>query len=227
MRLEHASYSPETPRDRLRLFGPQALSTSELIALIVSTGPTKEDALILAQRLLADQEGLIGLAKMNLSELSALPGVGLAKACQLQAVLELGKRLAYEAIEARPVINSPVDAANLLMPDMSLLEQEHLRVLLLDTRSRVVGAHEVYVGSLNTSLIRTGEVFREAIRRNSAAIIVAHNHPSGDPSPSPEDVAVTRAFVEAGVLLDIHVLDHLVIGRGRFVSLKERGLGFG
>jgi DNA repair protein RadC len=175
MNLERSNFSPETPRDRLRLFGPQSLSTGELIALVLSTGPTREDALALAQRLLSDQQGLIGLAKLSLAELARLPGVGLAKACQLQAVLELGRRLAYEAIESRPTISSPADAANLLMPDMSLLEQEHLRVLLLDSRNRVVGAHEVYVGSLDTSLIRVGEVFREAIRRNSAAIIVAHN----------------------------------------------------
>jgi len=125
------------------------------------------------------------------------------------------------------VIKSPADAANLLMYQLAALDQEYLFVILLDTRNRVMGKpFEVYHGSLNTSLIRVGEVFREAVKTNAAALIVAHNHPSGDPSPSPEDVAVTRALVEAGKLLDIDVLDHLVIGHHRFVSLKERGLGF-
>jgi len=113
------------------------------------------------------------------------------------------------------------------MSEMSLLEQEHLRVMMLDTKNRVLGSPTVYVGSLNTSMIRVGELFREAIRSNSASVIVAHNHPSGDPTPSPEDVAVTRQIAEAGKLLDVDVLDHLIIGRQRFVSLKERGLGFG
>jgi DNA repair protein RadC len=143
------------------------------------------------------------------------------------AAIELGRRIAVSSPDERPTISSPADAANLLMYQMSALEQEYLYVILLDTRNRVLGKPlEVYHGSLNTSLIRTGEVFREAVKANAAGLIVAHNHPSGDPSPSPEDVAVTRALVEAGKLLDVEVLDHLVIGRQRFVSLKERGLGF-
>jgi len=141
--------------------------------------------------------------------------------------IELGRRIAVSSPEERTVIKSPADAANLLMYQLAALDQEYLFVILLDTRNRVMGKpFEVYHGSLNTSLIRVGEVFREAVKTNAAALIVAHNHPSGDPSPSPEDVAVTRALVEAGKLLDIDVLDHLVIGHHRFVSLKERGLGF-
>ena len=123
-------------------------------------------------------------------------------------------------------VSSPADAANLLMSDMALLEQEHLRLVLLDTRNHVLATPNIYVGSLNTSVIRVGELFRHAIKENAAAMIVAHNHPSGDPSPSPEDVSVTRQIVSAGQLLDVEVLDHLVIGHGRYVSLKERGLGF-
>jgi DNA repair protein RadC len=154
--------------------------------------------------------------------------MGKAKASQLMAAIELGNRIASTPPDERQPIASPSDAANLLMYRMAALDQEYLFVILLDTRNRVIGHPlEVYHGSLNTSLIRVGEVFREAIRVNAAGLIVAHNHPSGDPSPSPEDVAVTRALVEAGKLLDIDVLDHLVFGRYRFVSLKERGLGFG
>jgi len=135
--------------------------------------------------------------------------------------------LTLESPDERPVINSPADAAALVRYEMSALEQEHLRVLLLDTRNHVLAIEEIYRGSLNSSQVRVGEIFRAAIRRNAAALIVVHNHPSGDPTPSPDDIAITRAIVEAGVLLDVSVLDHLVIGQGNWVSLKERGLGFG
>jgi DNA repair protein RadC len=154
-------------------------------------------------------------------------GIGQAKAAQLLAAVEIGRRIAISTPDERPTISSPADAANLLMYQLAPLEQEYLYVILLDTRNRLIGRpFEVYHGSLNTSLIRIGEVFREAVKANAAGLIVVHNHPSGDPAPSPEDVAVTRALVEAGKLLDVEVLDHLVIGRQRFVSLKERGLGF-
>jgi len=132
-----------------------------------------------------------------------------------------------ESPDMKPQVRSPADAANLVMSKMCLLEQEELLTMLLDTKNRVLETPTVYRGSLNTSLIRVGELFREAIRANCAAMIVIHNHPSGDPTPSPEDVAVTRQIAEAGKLLDVEVLDHLIIGRQRFVSLKERGLGFG
>jgi DNA repair protein RadC len=153
--------------------------------------------------------------------------MGLAKAVQLKAALELGRRLLLTSPNDRPTVRSPGDAAALIMLDMAALEQEHMRVLLLDTRNRVIAITEVYKGSLNTSMIRVAELFRDAIRQNCAAVILAHNHPSGDPTPSPEDIAVTKQVVEAGKLLDIEVLDHLVIGQQRYVSLKERGLGFG
>ena len=142
------------------------------------------------------------------------------------AALELGRRLMVASPEERPVVRSPADAANLLMMEMSLLQQEHLRLILLDTKNRVLGTPTVYIGSLNMSVLRVGEVFREVIRQNCAAVIVVHNHPSGDPTPSPEDVAVTKRIVNAGQLLDVEVLDHLVIGQQRYVSMKERGLGF-
>jgi DNA repair protein RadC len=153
-------------------------------------------------------------------------GLGEAKASQIKAAIELGRRLTLESPEERPAINSPADAAALVQYEMSALEQEHLRVILLDRRNRVMETVEVYKGSVSSSQIRVGEVFKEAIRKNASALIVIHNHPSGDPTPSPDDVAVTRAIVQAGKLLDVEVLDHLVIGQGRWVSLKERGLGF-
>ncbi|HEC35762.1 MAG TPA: JAB domain-containing protein [Anaerolineae bacterium] len=217
---------PERPRERLARLGPSALSTTELLAIVLRTGVGGENVLGVAGRLLARHGGLAGLARASLSELVAEHGVGLAKAAQLQAALELGRRLLLAAPEERPQIRSPADVAAMLMAEMGHLEQEHFWVLLLDTRNRVLGSEPVYKGSLNQSQVRVGEVFREAVRRNCAAVIVAHNHPSGDPSPSPEDVAVTRDLVAAGRLLGIEVLDHLVIGQQRWISLRERGLGF-
>jgi DNA repair protein RadC len=219
--------SSERPRERLLHYGANALSTAELLAIILRTGVRDENVVRMAQRLLASFESLAGLARANAAELMSERGLGPAKVTQLKAALELGRRMLIESPGERPQIRSPADAANLVLTEMGLLEQEHLRVMLLDTKNRVLETPTVYVGSLNTSLIRVGELFREAIRANCASLIVLHNHPSGDPTPSPEDVAVTKQIVEAGKLLDVDVLDHLIIGRQRFVSLKERGLGFG
>lgn len=216
----------ERPRERLKHYGPQALSTQELLAILLRVGVRGENVLRLAEHLLVQCQGLSGLARAGIAEISAIKGVGDAKAIQIKAALELGRRLTVASPEERPVVKSPADAANLLVVEMSAHEQEHMRVLLLDTRNRVMAIKDVYVGNLNTAVVRIGELFREAIRHNCAAIIVAHNHPSGDPTPSPEDVRVTEQIVSAGKLLDVDVLDHLVIGGQRFVSLKERGLGF-
>lgn len=218
--------SGDRPRERLVRDGVSALSTAELLAIIFRVGVDGENVLALSNRLLAQYGGLAGLARAPFTDLQAERGLGEAKVATLKAAFELGRRLALTAPEDRLQIRSPADAATLLLGEMSLLEQEQLRAVLLDTRNRVMHIQTVYMGSLNTSVVRTGEVFREAIRRNAAAVIIAHNHPSGDPSPSPEDVAVTRNLIAAGQLLDIEVLDHLVIGQQRFVSLKERGLAF-
>jgi DNA repair protein RadC len=219
--------SSERPRERLLHYGAGALSTGELLAIILRTGAPNENVVRVAQRLLANFDSLAGLARASAPELISEKGLGPAKVAQLKAALELGRRMLIESPGERPQVRSPADAANLVMSEMGILEQEHLRVMLLDTKNRVLETKTVYQGSLNTSLIRVGELFREAIRANCASLIVLHNHPSGDPTPSPEDVAVTRQIVEAGKLLDVDVLDHLIIGRQRFVSLKERGLGFG
>ena len=219
--------SGDRPRERLAEVGASGLSNAELLAILLRVGLKGTNAVRLAENMLAQMGGLPGLHRASYSDLCAIKGVGTAKAAQLQAALELGRRIAISSPDERVVIKSPADAANLLMYQLAPLDQEYLFVILLDTRNRVMGRPlEVYHGSLNTSLIRVGEVFREAVKQNAAGIIVANNHPSGDPSPSPEDVAVTRALVEAGKLLDVDVLDHLVIGHHRFVSLKERGLGF-
>lgn len=216
----------DRPRERLQQVGPGAVSTAELLAIILRTGSGGENVLRLAERLLAEFGSLPGLSRASITELMNVKGVGAAKASEVKAALELGRRLMASAPEDRPVVSSPADAANLLMSEMMFLEQEHLRLILLDTRNRVLQTPTIYVGSLNTSVVRIGELFRAAIKANAAAMIVVHNHPSGDPAPSPEDIRVTRQLVDAGTLMDIEVLDHIVIGHQRYVSLKERGLGF-
>ena len=214
----------DRPRERLIEVGSRALSTAELLAIILRVGTKGISAVRLAERLLVDFGGLPGLSRTSVAALSSVNGIGPAKAVQIKAALELGRRMVASAPEERPKITSPADAANLLMSEMMFLEQEHLRVILLNTRNEVLSAPTIYQGSLNTSVVRVGELFKQAVRANAAALIVAHNHPSGDPSPSPEDINVTRQLVKAGKLLDISVLDHIVIGHQRYVSLKERQL---
>jgi len=217
----------ERPRERLELYGEAALSNAELIAIALRTGSKNQSAVGLALRLLATFQGLAGLGQASVRELCEVSGVGPAKAAQLKAALELGRRLILSSGDAHPQITCPADAANLFMAAMCDQSSEQLRVMLLDSRHRVQRTSVVYVGSLNTSMIRIGEVFRQAVKDNAAALVVAHNHPSGDPTPSPEDVRVTEEMIRAGKLLDIEVLDHLIIGKQRYVSLKERRLGFG
>jgi DNA repair protein RadC len=194
----------------------------ELLAAVVG-GPHQVET---AQALLARFGSLHGLARASAADLVSVLGIGPARATRLIAAAEISRRLLQPEEERRP-IKSPADAAAILQPLLMHREQEYLYVILLDTRNRVMAEPiEVYHGSLNTSLIRVSEVFRDAVKVNAAAIVVGHNHPSQSPDPSPEDVAVTRAIVEAGKLLDVPLLDHLVIGNPRWVSLKERGLGF-
>lgn len=212
----------DQPLYRLHQHGVAALSTTELLALLLGTA----EAPRLAQEVLDRFGSLHQLARTNKAQLRRIRGIGDAQAGRVLAFLELSRRLQLPTATDKPRITSPADGANLLLPRMSHLQQEEMHVILLDTRNRVLDIQLIYRGSLNTSVVRIGEIFRVAIESTAAAIILAHNHPSGDPSPSPEDIAVTRKIVEAGNLLSIDVLDHLIIGNGRFTSLKERGLGF-
>lgn len=218
--------SSDRPRERLAERGANVLSNAELIAILLRVGIEGENAVQMGQRLLQDLGGLHGLHRASVLDLSQQRGLGIAKAAQIKAAIELGMRIHSLVPEERPSINSPADAAALVQYEMSALQQEHLRVINLDTRNRVINIEKLYIGSLNASTVRVGEIFRAAIARNAASIIVLHNHPSGDPTPSPEDVALTRAIVQAGKILDIETLDHLIIGLGNWVSLKEKGLGF-
>jgi len=211
----------ERPVYRLHQAGPQALSDAELLAILIQA-----TTLEYAQQLLGRFDGWRGLLQTSTVELQRTLHVGPHRAAQIRAALEVGQRLVLASAGERFQIRSPTDAASLLMAEMAHLEQEHLRTVLLDTKNRVQTIHTVYVGSLNSAIIRVGEVFKEAIRRNSAALILAHNHPSGDPTPSSEDLLVTRQIIDAGKLLDCEVLDHLIVCQGRYVSLRERGLAF-
>ncbi|MBU0493498.1 MAG: DNA repair protein RadC [Chloroflexi bacterium] len=209
----------ETPLTRLQWLGPPALSSIELLDLILGSN---------LGRPVWDLIGALRqLPTVGLDDLSQVPGLGLARAGRLAAAVELGRRLQSEPPEERPLIASPAAAVNILRPQLRDLEWEEVWVLLLDIKNRLIGRQMVYRGSVNTNVVRPAELFREAVRRQATAILVAHNHPSGDPSPSPEDVALTREVVQAGNYLSIDVLDHIVIGRGgRWLSLKEKGLGF-
>ena len=209
----------ETPTARICAVGASAASLVELLGAVLGNPDT-------ALAVLNQFPTLEDIARASNAELEDVAGIGKSSAARIRAALELGRRLVSTLPHERPCISSPADAANLVMSEMSLLEQEQLRVILLDTRNRVQGIQTVYQGSLNTTMVRIAELFREAIRANCAGIIVVHAHPSGDPSPSSEDVALTRDAVQAGKLLSVEVLDHLVIGKGNYVSLHERGLGF-
>ena len=217
----------ERPRERLAKLGPQALSKPELLAILLRVGVQGENAVQVGQRLLQAFGGLAGLQRASFAEVCQQRGMGSAKAAQVKAAIELGNRLRLETPDEKPAIHSPADAAALVQYEMAGLTQEHLWVINLDTRNRMLNIEKVYIGSLNSSMVRVGELFKPAIQRNAASIIVVHNHPSGDPTPSPEDIALTKSIVQAGKLLDIELLDHLVIGQNKFVSMKERGLGFG
>jgi DNA repair protein RadC len=218
--------SSEQPREKLVQLGPEHLSNAELLAIVLRVGVVGQDVVSLSNELLVRFDGVVGLSRAPLATLAEVKGMGTAKSVAIKAALELGRRLLLSEANERPQIRSPQDVATMLQLKMGLLEQEHLQVVLLNTKNFVIGTPTVYVGSLNASMIRTAEVFRDAVKENCAAIIVAHNHPSGDPTPSPEDVRVTRELVAAGKLLDIEVLDHLVIGHNRYISLKQQKLGF-
>lgn len=210
----------ERPASRIADRGPDALSDAELLALVSG----QHDLEVCAQ-CLRDYHGWIGLLRADIRAVAASIGTP-RKAASLKAALEIGRRLAIVGYEDRFQVKSPADVAKLFMVEMMALDQEELWVAALDTKNRLVKVAKVYRGSVNTAMIRVGEVFKEALRLNATSIIVAHNHPSSDPAPSPEDILVTRQIVEAGKLLDVEVLDHLILAGNRYISLGERGLGF-
>lgn len=213
----------ERPRERFVQNGPQSLSNHELVAILLRTGTKEESVLQLSNRLLTSFEGLRLLKDASLEEMTAIKGIGTAKAIQVLAAVEIGRRVANLEYEDRYVIRSPEDGANYVMNDMRFLSQEHFVCLYLNTKNQVIHKQTIFIGSLNASIVHPREVFKEAFRRSAASIICIHNHPSGDPSPSREDIEVTKRLAECGKIIGIDVLDHLIIGENKFVSLKEKG----
>lgn len=211
----------ERPREKLVRLGANQLSTQELLAIILRTGTASCSALSLADRLLHAHGGLRGLAKAEVAELAAMRGMGQVKAVQIAACVELGKRIAAYPEETRPEISSPEAVVHLVMPEMRELDKEQLRVLILDTKNRLIRMRTVSVGTLNSSLVHPREVLREAIAAAGAGIIAVHNHPSGDPTPSLDDEAVTRRLAEAAHLVGIPLIDHIILGDQRWVSLRR------
>ncbi len=216
----------ERPRERLERRGAAGLSAPELMALVWGSGTRGRSAQALAEEVLSRHEGLAGLAGAAAAELCDVLGVDPARAAQLAAAFELGRRAVTDWPSGRWTIRAPRDLADRLVPEMGRLEREELRVVLLSARNTVLAVQRVYQGSVSAALVRVGELFRDAVRRHAAGIIVVHNHPSGDPTPSPEDLHLTAETVAAGRLLDVPVLDHLVIGHDAFVSLRDRGISF-
>ena len=214
----------ERPREKMKERGAQALGNSELLAILLRTGNFQESALRIAENLLDRQGGLAGFGNATLEEFEQVKGVGEAKAITVMAAIELGRRVTTLAPVERPIIRTPDDVAALLMPRFRYETKESFIAILLSTKNHVLKTPVISVGSLNASIVHPRELFREAINASAAAVIIVHNHPSGDPTPSPEDIELTRRMVEAGKLLDISVLDHVVVGEDSFASLKERGL---
>lgn len=214
----------ERPRERLIQYGADVLSTAELLAILLRTGTERHSAVGLAEYLLSTFGSLRGVAGATIAEMAQVHGIGPAKAAQIKAAIEFGRRLVAASDEERPKIRSPRDVYNLLGPSLREEKREHFVALLLDTKNGVLRTRTVSVGDLSSSLVHPREVFVEAVRHSAASLIVAHNHPSGDPTPSPEDAAVTRRLQEAGELLGIELLDHIILGDNRWVSLKEKGL---
>lgn len=210
----------QRPRERLEKQGAAVLNDSELLAILLRVGMKGASAVTIGQRLLYLFEGLDGLQRASFSELCNVDGVGPAKAAQIKAAIELGRRLARPTVEDHPLITSPQDVAELVQYKMARLEQEELWVLLLDSRNHHMRTDMLYRGSLNASTVRPAEIYKAGIRHNAAALIIVHNHPSGDPSPSPEDIQLTRMLIEAGQMLELPILDHIIIGTRGFASIK-------
>jgi DNA repair protein RadC len=216
----------ERPRERLARRGASGLSAAELIGLVWGSGTAGRSALDVATVALATVGSLSRLAAASPPELEAIPGIGAARAAQLAAAFELGRRLLADWPSGRLTVRAPRDLADRLILQMGRLEREELRVALLNTRNAVLSIETVYRGNVSTALVRVGELFRDAVRQHAAGLILVHNHPSGDPSPSPDDLHLTAEAVAAGRLLDVPVLDHLIIGQEAYVSLRDRGIPF-
>jgi DNA repair protein RadC len=216
----------ERPRERLALRGPGGLSAAELLAIVCGTGSAGHGAHEVAELALARHGSLGALARASDAELAALPGIGAAKAARIAAAFELGRRAVADWPAGTWTIRSPGDVATRLLVEMGRLEREELRVLALNAKNVVQRMSVVYVGNVSASLVRVGELFRDAVRLDASGVVLVHNHPSGDPTPSPDDLHLTAEAIAAGRLLDVDVLDHVVIGHDAWISLRDRGVAF-
>jgi DNA repair protein RadC len=215
----------ERPRERMSLMGAGKLSNAELLAILLGTGTRSQSATALADSILSmTPDGICSLSECTIEDLARVSGVGVAKACRIAAAVELGKRLATSPKNKRVHISSPGEVAGLFVEDMRRLKQECFRVLLLNVKNEIVAIEEVSVGNINSSIADPREVFRPAIRRGSASVILAHNHPSGNPEPSSADIEATKRLAAAGELLGIKVIDHIVVGDGTYVSMRQDNL---
>lgn len=213
----------ERPREKLIRYGESALSNAELLAILLRTGTKNESALSLAYKILKQQEGLRFLIDCTVQELGNISGIGQAKAAQLRAAVELGKRVSAFAKEQDKYVKCPQDVANLLMEEMRYLKKEYMKLILLNVKCNVISIENISIGNLNASIVHPREVFLPAIKKSSASVIMVHNHPSGDPTPSNEDINITKRIAEAGKIIGIELVDHIIIGDGRYISLKEKG----
>lgn len=215
---------PERPRERLLKLGAEALSGQEILALILGRGIKNESVMVTAQRLLSHFGHLNGVAEASVEELSAIKGIGVAKATQIKAAFELSKRLQEPSENwGKIVIKTPEDVMNQVKTRLRGKKKEHLLILLLDTRNHVIGITTVSIGSLDSSIVHPREVFKEAISNSAASVILVHNHPSGDPQPSDDDIKITRRLIEVGKIMGIEVLDHVIVGDGAYISMKNTG----
>ncbi len=215
----------ERPRERLLKFGAESLSAQEILALILGRGIAGESVMVTAQRLLSRFGSLKGIASASIEELSQVRGIGLAKAAQFKAALELANRLeAYSEASDKPVVKMPEDVANLVRGRLKGKKREHFLAILLDSRSRLIKVSEISVGSLDTSIVHPREAFKEAISASAASVIFVHNHPSGDPTASEDDIELSKRLIQAGEIMGIDVLDHIIIGGKDYLSLKRQGL---
>ncbi|NDL67951.1 RadC family protein [Anaerotalea alkaliphila] len=215
----------ERPYEKLEQYGPQVLSDAELLAIIIRSGTRNDPSVSVARQILQlNPRGLGGIHQLTLEELKEIDGIGRVKSIQIKAIAELSKRLSKLHAMDKVRINSPSTVANIYMEEMRYLEQEHLKIVMLDTKNQITGDSLLSIGTVNASLVNPREVFIHALKQSAVQIILVHNHPSGDPEPSREDIAITNRVKEAGELLGIHLLDHLVIGDGSYISLKERNL---
>ena len=214
----------ERPREKLTKYGAEVLSNAELLAILIRTGTKNESAIDIAYKLLKHQDGIGFLLDSKTEELSSIHGIGQAKAAQLKAAVELGRRLASQTYKKEIYIRCSKDAANLVMEDMRYLKKEYMKAILLNIKCGLISIEEISVGSINSSIVHPREVFSPAIKKSCASILLVHNHPSGDPAPSQEDLNITRRLAEGGKILGIEVVDHIIIGDGTYVSLKDKGL---